>query len=196
LKILFLGPDKCSQNRIINYLRDNGESVTRFIDRLDKLSIHYSDFNFLISYGYRFIIREDVLRCFDDKAINFHISYLPWNKGADPNLWSILENTPKGVSIHKLDKGLDTGDIICQRKVSISMDETLRSSYAKLETEMESLFIENWNAIKTNGLVPRKQNHKGTFHKSKDKESLIHLLTNGWDTKLSEINGKGVNGEN
>jgi len=36
---------------------------------------------------------------------------------ADPNVWSFIEKTPKGVSIHYLDAGIDTGDIIAQKLV-------------------------------------------------------------------------------
>ncbi|MCL0081308.1 hypothetical protein M1N64_03665 [Peptococcaceae bacterium] len=47
---------------------------------------------------------------FQGRAINLHISFLPWNRGADPNFWSFIENAPVGVSIHYLDEGIDTGD--------------------------------------------------------------------------------------
>ena len=43
------------------------------------------------------------------------MSYLPWNRGADPNFWSILEDTPKGVTIHIMDESIDTGDILYQK---------------------------------------------------------------------------------
>ena len=70
------------------------------------------NFDFLISYGYKFILKNDILSLFKKAAINLHISYLPYNRGSDPNFWSFMENSPKGVSIHYMDAGLDTGDII------------------------------------------------------------------------------------
>ena len=48
------------------------------------------NYDFIISFGYRHIIKEDVINKFINKIINLHISYLPYNKGADPNLWSYL----------------------------------------------------------------------------------------------------------
>ncbi|MBQ3033656.1 MAG: hypothetical protein IJD28_04690 [Deferribacterales bacterium] len=58
--------------------------------------------DFIISFGYHYMVHKDIVKKFENKIINMHISYLPWNRGADPNLWSILENTPKGVTIHRL----------------------------------------------------------------------------------------------
>lgn len=50
--------------------------------------------------------------------MNLHISYLPWNKGADPNFWSCIDGTPAGVTLHHIDAGVDTGDIIAQALMS------------------------------------------------------------------------------
>lgn len=192
MKILFLGPDKDSLKRIINFLFDTGEIVFRYEKKIehDKINIH--DYDFLISYGYRFIISKEILRHFNENAINLHISYLPWNGGADPNLWSILECTPKGVSIHQLDEGIDTGDILCQRKITFDEDDTLRRSYEKLEKEMEALFIERWTRIKNHDIQPVRQKGRGSYHKSKDKEQFAYLLSDGWDTKIAEIQGKAL----
>ena len=97
----------------------------------DKITLDIAEqYDFIISFGYRHIIKEDIINKFINKIINLHISYLPYNKGADPNLWSYLENTPKGVTIHYMDKGLDTGDIIVQKEVCGNIEtDTLKTSY-------------------------------------------------------------------
>ena len=60
-------------------------------------------------------------------------------------MWSFLEDTPKGVTIHYIDEGIDTGDIIVQKEVFIDEDkETLKSSYEILNKEIQALFKENW----------------------------------------------------
>ena len=103
MKILLLGPDKKPQNTLIDFLSNDGNTVARREDKLNTDDISDFNYDFLISFGYRLIISKEILDYFKEKAINLHVSYLPWNKGADPNLWSILENTPKGVTIHQLD---------------------------------------------------------------------------------------------
>ena len=80
----------------------------------DKITIDIAEqYDFIISFGYRHIIKEDIIDKFINKIINLHISYLPYNKGADPNLWSYLENTPKGVTIHYIDKGYPVPEMFC-----------------------------------------------------------------------------------
>lgn len=115
------------------------------------------------------------------QGVNLHISYLPWNRGADPNLWSYIDGTPKGVTIHYLDTGLDTGDIIAQWEIE-PYGETLAETYVDLQAEIKILFILNWDKIKrrTAGI---KQTGKGTYHQVKDRV----ILANGWDTEIKTL---------
>ena len=56
-----------------------------------------------------------------NNIINLHISYLPYNRGAHPNFWSFVENTPSGVSIHQVDSGIDTGKIVIQKQINFNL---------------------------------------------------------------------------
>ena len=128
---------------------------------------------------------------FPNRAINLHISYLPYNRGADPNFWSFIDGTPKGISIHYLDEGVDTGDIIVQKEISFdSLDsETLTSSYQKLHVEIQNLFFQHWDLIKNQKCDRTPQVGTETTHKVKDKEYLFHLMEkDGWNTKISVLN--------
>jgi methionyl-tRNA formyltransferase len=158
-----------------------------------KITVDYvleNKFNFLISYGYRYVLKKEILDLFPNRAINLHISYLPYNRGSDPNFWSFIDGTPKGVTIHYLDEGVDTGDIIVQKEVVFDSleTETLASSYQKLHTEIQNLFFQNWESIKSQRCSRRPQVGNGTVHKEKDKEALLHLIEkDGWNTKLSVL---------
>ena len=72
------------------------------------------------------------------------MSYLPFNRGAHSNFWSFIENTPAGVSIHKIDKGIDTGNIIFRKKINfdINLDKfsSFKKTYNYLFLEAEQLF--------------------------------------------------------
>ena len=193
MNILFLGPEKPPQKSIIDFLSDNGNSVKRYEEKLNTELVEKYKYDFLISFGYRYMISKQVLTLFNNKAINLHISYLPWNKGSDPNLWSILKNTPKGVAIHKMDTGLDTGDVLFQHEIFFNDNDTLKSSYDKLQNEIVELFIENWQKIIDNKAIPIKQKGTGSYHKSSDKDSYLNLLTKGWDTKINDLKGRALN---
>jgi methionyl-tRNA formyltransferase len=187
MKILFLGaPD----SPVFLWLKQQGEDVHSTLDKITVDYVSENKFNFLISYGYRYVLKKEILDLFPNRAINLHISYLPYNRGSDPNFWSFIDGTPKGVTIHYLDEGVDTGDIIVQKEVVFDSleTETLASSYQKLHTEIQNLFFQNWESIKSQRCSRRPQVGNGTVHKEKDKEALLHLIEkDGWNTKLSVL---------
>lgn len=142
----------------------------------------------IVSFGYRYLVREPVLKAFRNRIINLHISMLPWNRGADPNFWSWLEDTPKGVTIHLIDSGLDTGAILFQRGVDFDPSETLATSYSKLHQVVVQLFEYNLEKIVNFDFVPRAQDKtRGTLHRSADKDSVFKSLSQGWDTPCSVL---------
>ena len=138
MNILLLGPYR---KDIIDFLSSFGDKVTTTEAPLTDDSEYLCKTDFIISYGYRHILKKEILDRFPNKAINFHISLLPWNRGADPNLWSFIENTPKGVTIHYLDYGIDTGDILAQQEVNYVSEDTLRISYERLSKTIEERLI-------------------------------------------------------
>lgn len=157
------------------------------IDFLKKHRIEFS-----VSYRYRHIVREPVIDYLKGRIINLHVSLLPWNRGADPNLWSFLENTPKGVTIHYIDKGLDSGDIIAQKEVIFDRGErTLAATYDRLNREIIELFREQWPLVMGGQTPGMPQPEGGTFHRSKDKMNYAHLLSRkGWQTPVDELIGR------
>jgi Formyl transferase len=186
--ILFLGPEN---SPLLSFLRESGECVIHTSDKIDQQFIKQHKVSFLISFSYRHIIGKDVLDLLPNRAVNLHISLLPWNRGTDPNLWSWVDSTPKGVTIHYLDEGIDTGDIMYQREVTFDISkETLASSYATLQSEIVSLFKERWEEIKS-GACPRiPQQGIGSTHRVKDKVRLAPILADGWLTPVSKIRGR------
>lgn len=159
-----------------------GESMTFSTGNVNTWDIQPGDYDFIVAYGYRFIIREPVLSRYKGRLINLHIGYLPWNRGADPCFWSWFDGTYKGISIHHIDAGLDTGPVIARRILSPPNTMTLRECYEYLRTELENLFAEKWPSIKADA---------GTLHMEKDKDTWFAQLSAGWDSPCSEVEGLG-----
>lgn len=181
--ILFLGPEK---SPLLTWLIDHEvvnhrNMVLQTSAKITSATIDNNNITWLISYGYRHILTKEVLDKLPDRAINLHISYLPFNRGADPNFWSFINNTPKGVTIHYMDTGVDTGDIIAQRQV-VFTEETLVTTYQRLQTEIQELFKENWASIKAGTCGRTKQSHRAA-----DKNVFSQLLQSGWDTDVSVV---------
>lgn len=188
MNILFLGPYQESQKKIINYLKQDNNKIINVDTNINFENIDGS-FDFLISYGYKYKIKKEILDKIKIICLNLHISYLPWNKGADPNFWSFAENTPRGVSIHEINENIDDGPIIYRRKIAYRKNDTLFSSYNTLLTSIESLFFDKWKYLKKNNYKKKTIIEKGSFHRSRDIENYINFLHNGWDTKVKNIIG-------
>ena len=185
MKVLLLSP---YPENIKTSIEKEGDIVHVFTDKIGCgfVSDHY--YEFIVSFGYRHIIKWDVLAAIQDKAVNLHISYLPFNRGSHPNLWSHVEGTPSGVTIHKIDKGIDTGNILFQKEVFIDKSvNSFSSSYQLLTQEIERLFDLNWKYIRTGECNGWKQQGEGSFHLHKEAKSLIDIMDNGWDTNISKF---------
>ena len=167
------------------------EDISRFLTKFGEVKFnnkqliqldYVKKFDWIISYRYRYILDCKILSNSKNPIINLHISYLPYNRGAHPNYWSIKEKTPSGVSIHYLDKGIDTGPILVQERCYFKNSETLESSYFKLKNRIEELFYKNFEKIINGKITPIAQTHKGTYHSKSDLPKNI-----SWQTLIKNI---------
>ena len=79
----------------------------------------------VISFGYRHILKQSVVEELECPIFNSRISYLPYNRGAQPNVWSFCDGTLSGVTIHLMDGGDDTGPTKKQKYIKLNgFDET------------------------------------------------------------------------
>jgi hypothetical protein len=184
--IVFLGRE---DSPVLAHLRDVEDDVLALgpSEPFDPVATRAS---FAVSHGYRLILRPAVIEQLPGRLINLHIALLPHNRGADPTLWSVLESTPAGVTIHHIDAGVDTGDIIAQREVAFAADDTLTTAYAKLQDAMAELFREQWPAIRSGEAARRPQPPGGSVHRVADRAAVEHLLTAGWDTSVGSLRGR------
>lgn len=142
----------------------------------------------VICYNYRYLLPKHIINVFEGNCINLHISFLPWNKGYHPYIWNFLESTPNGVTVHKIDKGIDTGDIIIQKEVTINQDqETIKSVYEILHTEIQRLFKSNWLKISRNEFIPTKQSGGNHHYRYEFTKFEPFLRKKGWETIISDF---------
>lgn len=175
MKFLYLG----TPSYIQEYLQVKGD-LTYTSSKIDPHLL--KDFDWIISYGYTHILSKDHIEATKNPILNLHISYLPFNRGFSPNYWSWKKQTPKGVTIHQIDEGLDTGPIYVQKEVIFSGTETLSSSYLILKLEIEKLFIQNFDKIIRGEIKAHKQIGKGSYQAKRDLPKDIN-----WNEKVSEL---------
>lgn len=173
MKIILLSNND-SIKTLYDWLVEKGNDVTLYHDPITVDVVNKLDPELVISFNYQHIVKEDVINRLGYRIINMHTSFLPWNKGASPNIWSFIEDTPKGVTIHRLEKGLDTGKIIIQKELKFDENtETLSTTYIKLNEEIVQLLIDNWEMISTGNYELKDQDGKGSYHRISDLEALL-----------------------
>jgi len=97
----------------------------------------------IIVAAYGKILRSNMLEYPGFGCVNVHASYLPRWRGASPIQAAILNgDQTSGVTIIKMDEGIDTGDIIAQKEVEISKIETAGSLTNKLAVIGARLLVE------------------------------------------------------
>lgn len=117
------------------------------------------------------IISNKVLNCTSAVFINTHVGITPQYRGVHGGYWSLVCDDEKnfGVTIHKVDKGVDTGDIIYQDNITITKQDNF-STYPYLQFGVAIPLIKSaLNDIENNNLR--------TFNKHNVKSSLYYHPT-------------------
>lgn len=188
MRVLFAGP---ANSRVLAHLREVENTVSQTRRRLHAAAPRVRRADFLVSHLYTHRVGPAVLGRFPGRAVNLHHGLLPWNRGLDSVLWSIVDGTPKGVTIHHMDAGIDTGDIIAQRELGLADTDTLRQAWARFETELLDLFRQHWPAIREGDCPATPQPPGGSRHFGHERSRIVGRLVNGRETTLAELAAGG-----
>lgn len=161
-----------------------------YSDRLTSYYLQAIKPDLIISYNYIYLISQECIDMVGENIINMHISFLPWNRGFSPNIWSFIDDTPKGVTIHMLSAGLDEGDILFQEEVFFDAgNETFQTTHMKLNNMIVDLFKRNWLHFISGEYkeMRRKQPSGGSYHTIADLKQLKDKLPFEWSDKISDF---------
>ena len=124
------------------------------------------DLDYIICIHFPYIIPEPVLSIPRYGVINLHPAFLPFNRGWHTPSWSILEDTPIGATLHFMNEGIDTGDIICQELLPKNPEDTAHSLYKKVNMLELEIFKKCWPQMVTGSYKRKRQTcTEGTVHK-------------------------------
>lgn len=94
------------------------------------------------------------------KSINLHASLLPKYRGAAPINWALIRGeTETGLTVMLMDKGLDTGDILLQEKISISLEDNAMTLHDKIAALGPLKILETLDGLETDKIISTKQEH-------------------------------------
>lgn len=140
---------------------------------LERLRAWHPELGFSMLYAD--LLRDDCLALFADGVLNVHPSLLPWGRGEYPNVWAIIEGSPAGASLHYIDRGIDTGDLVDQVEVRVESWDTGASLYARLEDACVSLVARHAPGFVTGQFPRRPQATGGSFHRRRDVDGIDRL---------------------
>jgi methionyl-tRNA formyltransferase len=114
----------------------------------------------IIVVGYGRIIPQWMIDLPRLGNLNLHASLLPKYRGAAPIQWAIAcDELVTGVTTMRIDAGLDTGDILMQREISIDRKDTAETLGPKLAALGASLMVETLRGLEDGKVRPTPQDH-------------------------------------
>ncbi|MCW5906552.1 MAG: methionyl-tRNA formyltransferase [Chitinophagales bacterium] len=113
-----------------------GKKLTDYTSQLQELAP-----DVMLVLGWYYMVPKSVRNIAKAGAWGIHASLLPKYAGGAPLVWAIINGeTQTGVTLFKLDNGVDDGDIICQQAFPIEKEDTIKEVYAKA-TEHSKLLL-------------------------------------------------------
>lgn len=128
-----------------------------------------------VSVFFGYILQPSFLSLFPRGVVNLHPAYLPYNRGAYPNVWSIVDGTPAGATLHLVDAGVDTGPVLAQAEIPVEPVDTGETLYRKLERACVRVFRKAWPRFRSGQLVPQPQRGEFTHHRVADVDALDQI---------------------
>lgn len=115
------------------------------------------------------ILKEEIFNSVD-KCINIHTGLIQEYRGVDSNFWCIFENKPEsiGVTIHKVNKGIDTGNILLQSRVPLRFNDKYEDIFLRSCEVGVDILSKNIEKVLHNKIVPKPLKSRGKLFMIKD----------------------------
>ncbi|MFW6029434.1 MAG: methionyl-tRNA formyltransferase, partial [Halanaerobiales bacterium] len=125
----YSGVDKIANQYNLPLYKENNINSKEFIKTIDKINP-----DLIVSVNFNQIIGKEILSIPKNESINVHASLLPKYRGRAPLNWAIINGEEvTGVTVHYIDEGIDTGDIILQNEIRINEDDYIEDILNKVK---------------------------------------------------------------
>lgn len=170
---------------------------------VEYLRKYEADIMVVVAFGQ--ILTKEILEMPKYGCINVHASLLPKYRGAAPIQWAVINGEEvTGVTIMRMDEGIDTGDMILKEEVALDKEETGGSLFERLAKKGADLCVKTLAAIEAGTATYTPQNHEEATHTSMIKKQLgeidwtkpaqeLERLVRGlnpWPSAYTHMNGK------
>lgn len=173
--VVFLGMNPAGEE-VLEWLRQKEDvEVQAVIEEKEGLKkIRELRPELVVSSGFEYIVPKDIIEIPERGIVNLHPSYLPYNRGAHPYIWPLIENTPAGVSVHYMNENIDEGPLIARSKVEKRPEDDAKSLRGRLMDEQADLFKASWDKILT-GESSEQNLEEGSVHYREDLDEASRL---------------------
>jgi methionyl-tRNA formyltransferase len=152
-----------AQKRNIPTHQPTDPNSSAFMAELAKLEA-----DLFLAAGYAIILKGNILDLPKLLAVNFHASLLPDYRGKHPVFWALRSGEKwTGMTVHVMDPGIDTGDIIYQVKIRTRQDDTVATLYKRIMDQSVNL-VGRLIADAERESIPRRSQpmHTGSYFSS------------------------------
>jgi methionyl-tRNA formyltransferase len=129
-------------------------------DAIDRIRASSPEVIVVAAYGQ--ILRPSLFTLADRGAINIHASILPALRGAAPVHWAIIRGEETtGITTFLIDRGMDTGELLCQETLPIGPDETEGELEDRLADLGADVIMQTLETLEAGMLHPKPQPEEG-----------------------------------
>ena len=173
------------------------------LEGADELEALNADVMVTCAYGQ--ILDKRLLDMTPYGVLNVHASLLPKYRGSSPIQWAVINGETKtGITVMKTALGVDTGDIVLQKKVDVLPEETAGELFDRLAVKGGEAIVDALRLVESGKAVFTPQNEdeatwypmftkdSGKLDFSKPAKQLVDFIrgTNPWPSAFCRLDGK------
>ena len=137
----------------IDYLKDQNVNSAEFIEELSKYQC-----DLFVSMSFNQIFRKRLINFPRLQSINCHAGKLPFYRGRNILNWALINDEKEfGITVHYIDEGIDTGDILAQRLLPISDEDNYATLLERAFSGCAELLYEVVKKLMVGNMVPKPQ---------------------------------------
>ncbi|MCM3874390.1 MAG: methionyl-tRNA formyltransferase [Pyrinomonadaceae bacterium] len=152
--------EQAARNLNVRILQPANVNAPAFVEEIKSMTADLG-----ISISCNQILRQPLLTSTRRGFINFHAGKLPNYRGRNVINWALINGESEiGLTAHKVDTGIDTGDIVLQRTLPINWNDTYGDLLQRIVEHFPALVNDAVSSIENGNLVTQPQrHHRGTY---------------------------------
>ncbi|WP_419742883.1 methionyl-tRNA formyltransferase [Paraclostridium dentum] len=144
----YRGVDEVAYKFNLNLYEEKNINDQNFLNKIKSLNL-----DLIVCVNFDQILKKDIINLPTIGCINTHASLLPKYRGRAPLNWAMINGEQySGVTVHFIDEGIDTGDIILQEKIKIDEDDYISDLLNKVKNTYPKIVLNAIQSLKNNNI--------------------------------------------